>query len=531
MRLFKWHVVWFLVVGLSLGVVVGVTAQSGSDDRLIIAEFEEPDTLDPDVTGMIESLRILEFITEPLVTLNKQLEPVPLLAESWEWSNDEMEITFTLKAGIKFHDGTPLTAEAVKLSLNRFKDLSSMGYMLDAVEQIVVHNESTISLQLSTKVPNLLYNLADGHISILSSKMLAERTDEEIGNQVLVGTGPYKLSKWIHGDRIILEKFVGYEHGPDFISNQGPAYIEEIVFRIIPEGSVRVAELVSGNVDLTWNVPTVSVDSLRKESGINLKIAPTYSVQYLALNSTREGLDEKMVRVAIALAIDKQAILDVAWDGIGAVAYGPINEAIIGYWDGVETLGYYYDLQQAKDLLNKAGWVDSDGDGVREKNGTELRYTLLTATAPESRVRSATMIQQMLSKIGIKIGIETLEFGTAFAKAKEGEHDMVMFGNTWWFGPDFLKYTNYSTMPTNFGRITNPLLDHYLNESVTATSYAKMQQSMGKVQALILDGAGFIPLVSQAQIIAATDDVLGLDELVTHPWWPALMKALVLKKK
>jgi peptide/nickel transport system substrate-binding protein len=140
------------------------------------------------------------------------------------------------------------------------------------------------------------------------------------------------------------------------------------------------------------------------------------------------------------------------------------------------------------------------------------------------------MVQQMLSKVGIKVEIETLEFGTAFSKAKEGNQDMVIFGNTWWFGPDFLKYTNYSSLPTNFGRITNQLLDFFLDKSVSATSYDEMQQAMAKVQALILEGAGFIPLISEAQIIAATSEVKGLDQLVTHPWWPSLMKALVLDK-
>jgi peptide/nickel transport system substrate-binding protein len=530
MKLGKTFAILVLMGVLTLGLLSPAWAQSRNANSLVIAEFEEPDTLDPNVTGMIESLRILEFITEPLVTLDKQLEPVALLAQSWEWSEDEKEITFTLKEGIQFHDGTLLNTEAVRLSLDRFKNLSSMAYMLDAVEEIIIHDERTFSLKLKEKVPNLLYNLADGHISILSPKMLAERTDEEIGKQVLIGTGPYKLSQWIHGDRLILEKFTGYQHGPDFIGNVGPAYMDEIVFRIIPEGSVRVAELVSGEVDLTWNVPTVSVDRLQSEPGINLEIAPTYSVQYLAPNSARSGLDDDAVRVAIALAIDKQALLNVAWDGIGAVAYGPINEAIIGYWDGVETLGYSYKPDQAKELLEKTGWIDSNGDGVREKDGTELTFTLLTATAPESRVRGATMVQQMLSKVGIKVGIETLEFGTAFSKAKEGNHDMVIFGNTWWFGPDFLKYTNYSALPTNFGRITNQLLDFFLDKSVSATSYENMQQAMAKVQALILEGAGFIPLVSEAQIIAATSEVKGLDQLVTHPWWPSLMKALVLDK-
>lgn len=511
--------------------------QSFSGGTLTVGLGEEPDFLDPHRTTRFHSLVALSYIVEPLLDMDDNLEPVTLLAQSIEWSEDLLTMVVHLKQGVLFHNGQEMTSQDVKASYERYFRLSPLedylGPRYNGIYEIETPDKYTVVFHFEQPKPLALTYMADFHASIMPADWLAATPDEEIGVKSLIGTGPFSMETWIRGDRIVLKRHEAYDHAPDYISNKGPAPVETLVMRIIPEDATMLMELLAGNIDYTFDVPLAGYRQLEANPNLQVRLAPTYSVQYLVCNMERDVFIDRRVRLAIAHAINKDEIVQGAWVGLGFPLHGLVGPGTTGYWKGVEHISYKYDPEKAVAYLEEAGWDTVGRDGVRVKDGKRLELTLISFSNIDQWRRAAEIVQAQLAKVGIKVNLDLAEVGATYDRAEAADYDLGIFRNTWWMGEPYLTFLTHSVNvhSSNFGQWKNEVLDTLLELSVNALDEDLRREAFIVAQGIVVESGVWIPLAVNVNAVATKADVKGLDELFSHPWQPPLMRALVLYKE
>ena len=519
--------------------IFSVTNASGSE--LIFGLGEEPENLDPHQATGWQEYMLLSFIVEPLFTLDQNYEIVPLLARDYQISDDGLEMDIWLREGITFHTGEEMTAADVRYSFNRFFEISPQADYLPpgrgGVYEIEIVDDYHLIFNFKSPKPLALYYMSAAHRGIMPEGWLEETPEEDIGIRALVGTGPFMFDRWAAADRIVLQRFDDYRHGPDFISNTGPALTETMIFRIIPEDATLTAEIVGGGIDISFDVPPSVMRAIaRFEDRIRIETAPSEGVQYLAMNRNREVFEDDEVRQAIAHGINKEQIAEAAWFGMGEPISGLITENIIGYYPGVEDVEYKYDPDKARQLLDQAGWDEIGADGIRRRDGEKLELELITFSNVDQWRAAGEIVQAQLEELGIGIKLELAEVGATYDRSNRDEWDLGIYRNTWWLGQPFLIFLTHSdNIPdedggTNKAHWGDPELDRNLEIAGESMDEQERITALNEAQRIIVESANWVPLVSRAQIVATQKDVQGLDELLTHPWWPFLMQALLLHK-
>jgi len=498
---------------------------------------EEPENIDPQRTNRFHSLIVLSYIVEPLFTLDKDFQVVPLLAQSHAWSADKKTLRVVLKDGISFHNGAPLTSADVKATFERYINVSPLSSYVRPRNGGIVGMDTpdprTIVFRFGQPKPlAMISDLSDAHTGILPASFIASTSSTDIGIRALIGTGPYIFKEWVPGDRIVLERNERYRHGPGFSPNRGPAHFQRMVFRVIPEDATMTAEVTAGNVDITFDVTPSGLQQLRANPNVTVMQAPTYSVQYLVMNMERWMFQNAKVRQAIAHSIDKDAIARAAWLGVGRPVEGLINEATIGFWPGVRQYAYKYNVARAKELFAEAGWRPGP-DGILRRENDRFEVTLITFSNIDQWRRAGIIVQSQLKQVGIDVKVETAEVGATYDRARAGTFDIGIFRNTWWLAQPYLTFLTHSVnIPSsNFSRWPNPELDKVLDAASNALDDAERERALQRVQRIIVESAVWVPLVSNTNLLAAKKSVGGLEALAQHPWWPVHLRALALTRK
>ncbi len=498
----------------TLAASVALAQQVGG--TVTFALTEEPDTLDPQKTSTAVTGGILRYIGDTLLTKDMEGNYTAGLAASWSASEDGLTWSFDLKPGITFQDGSALDAAAVKASLERAvapETLSPIaGSLFEPIEAIEIVNDLTLSITLKRPFAPFLDNLADPRAAIVSVAA-ADSAGDQYGRKPIL-TGPWQVTEWRSGDRIILMRNPDYAWGPSY-THQGAAYIESIVFRIIPEGATQVAAFEAGEVQVLGNVPPTDVERLLDEPGVSMPSFLRKGVGlFLEFNVTQAPFDDATLREALNYAIDKNAVLQVALKGLGVTADGVLPPSIWGYWDGIEAYAPHYDPEQAKALIEEAGW-EAASDGRYMKDGEPLSFTLYTAPI-DTWTRSAQVVQAMLKDLGITMDIQTFEFGTLLDKLKAGEQQAHFMGYTY-TTPDIVYLWFHSSnigSGLNVSHFSSPELDGLIEQSRTQTSDADRLATYEQIQKLISDVSLWVPLWTNYNYIGVRDTIVGAE---VHP--------------
>lgn len=339
---------------------------------------------------------------------------LPDLAESWE-NVDEKTWSFKLKEGVKFHNGEDLTADDVKFTLERVaKDDTLLEYgSYKQIQEVVVKSDYEFDIVTENPEPALLNRLSRIGSSILPKDYI-ESESWDVFLESPVGTGPYKFKEWKKDDRLTLEAYDEYFGEP--------AKWEKVVFRSIPEDSTRVSELLTGGVDIAVNIPPTDLERINSTEGVSIIESPTQRVMMLTARTAGEGpTADPLVREAIDLAIDKQAIVDSLLEGAGKVTRTRVtpgnkgaNEDLYG-----KTL---YDPEKAKELLAQAGYADGLELSLSSPNGRYLKDK-----------ETAELMAAMLQEVGIKVNLEFLEwssFNTKYQEKGFGDLFFIGYGNS-----------------------------------------------------------------------------------------------------
>lgn len=388
------------------------------------------------------------LVYDSLLKLNSKIELEPAMAEKYEISEGGKKVVFTLKDGLKFHDGKPVTSKDVKFTLEAMAspdykgDLQSYVQSIEGFKEfqggkekelkgIVFKDDKTVEINFSVPYSPVLTNI--GTLGILPQHIWGEvpvkdwATKTELLNKP-IGSGPYKIEEFKAGE------FVKLSANEDYYN--GAPKLKTFVFKVVKEETVS-AELINGSIDIAdiSSIKKADMTTL-KDSGIEIKQYPNSKMQYMGFNLRNEVLKDINIRTAIAYGIDRQSILDGLLEGKGVIINTPMVPSLWSYpKEGL--VEYKFDEAKAKELLEKAGYKDTNNNGIVDKDGKELEFTLTVPTGDTVREKTATVIQQNLAKIGIKINLEMLEFKATMNKVVGNhEFDLYLMGNTLEADPD-----------------------------------------------------------------------------------------------
>lgn len=484
------------LVLLMLAALITVTACGGSGapgkggegkrgGTITVLGHHEVASLSPDDIGPTVHLVVIAQIHNALVEIDHNYDLEKVLAENYEVSADGLTYTFTLRKGVKFHDGTEFTSADVKYTFDYFGNPANAavnGPLLSSVDRVETPDKHTVKVHL--KQPDATFLRRGATIFIVPAAYHA-KVGEKVYKTAPIGTGPFKVKEWKAEEYTLLEAFDDHFRGrpnADFFR-----------MNIVPEPSVRAIALQTGQADSTvW--PLLTEDNLKFEQDSKFKVyrTPSLAVNHFPLNTQLPQFQDKRVRQAMMHAIDRQRLIDDVFKGAAAVATSNLAPALKEYYEA-NVAKYPYDVARAKALLDEAGWKEGPG-GVREKNGQKLTFTLTVISGDQVRKPEAEFVQQSLKAVGIQAEIREAPVATILAQLPKGELNASLFN--WTYGgtggePDPF-VTLHSTGARNFNNYKNPQLDKLIEDGLRETDVKKRQAIYSQVQKIVADEVPFL---------------------------------------
>ncbi len=431
-------------------------------DSFVVSSIGEPSNLIPFFASDTASADISSLIFNGLVKYDKNLKLVGDLAESWDIADNGLRIIFHLRKNVLWQDGKPFTAKDVEFTFKKLTDPSvatPYGGDFEKVKSVNVIDPYTV--EVLYKEP-FSPGLASWGMGIVPEHLLANQdlmSTDFVRHPI--GTGPYILKKWKTGEKLELEANPVYFEGKPFI--------DRYIYRIIPDQATTFLELETENLDMMSLTPLQAkkqTDSLFFRTKYRKFKYPSFGYVYVGYNLENPLFADKKVRKAIGMAINKQEIVDVSLLGLGHVATGPFLPGTWAYNDDVKPS--LFDPEKARRLLAEAGWRDTDGDGILDKNGKKFSFTILTNQGNDQRKMACEMIQKRLKDVGIEMHIQIVEWSTflkEFIDKKRFEAVLL----AWQLGrePDcFDIFHSSRTAPGNFNFVSykNDEVDRLLIE-------------------------------------------------------------------
>lgn len=466
-----------LVIALLSLVGAACTTPPRTDGMLVVAMANGPANLDPGVGLDEASQKLHTLLFSSLLKIDESLRIVPDLAIRFEMPDPKTYIA-EVRHGVRFHDGRELTANDVAYTYRRFLDPTFASGRKGAYKMIAsvdVVDRYTVAFHLHEPSGSFPVNLVMGIVPAGTGANAARHP---------VGSGPYQIAEFVADDHVTLTAFPGYFEGAP--KNAG------LVFRVVPDDTMRGLELRKGTVDVVVNdlAPDI-VYALKTDARLGVTTTPGTDYAYLGFNMRDPLLQDVRLRQAVGYAIDRQAIVDYLRRGLATPAIGIIPPMSWAFEPNV--FQFTHDIAKAKALLDAAGYPDPDGDGPLPR----LRLSLKTSTSEVYRLQAA-VIQRNLADVGIAVDVRSYEFATLFADVLKGN---VQLYTLQWVGvtdPDMLRRVFYSTQtpPSGFNRgfYKNTEVDRLIDAASTAPDEATRKRWYGDVQRIIAADAPYVSL-------------------------------------
>jgi len=480
------------------------------------------DTLDPQVTNYDTTIRVTLNVCEPLVWEPEPGKFVPGLAESWDISSDATIYTFRLKKDVVFHDGTPFNGAAVKFTFDRVIDpVTKAGQSHDQLgpyDHTEVVDDYTIKVVMKQPYAPLLTNL-DGYLGIVSPTAVQKMGLAEFARHP-VGTGPFLFKEWVPKDHVSLVKNPDYNWGSSFFQHAGPAYLDGVTYKIIPEPSVRTGTLKTGETHIIDEVDPLEYAALSKDPkfGIIMKGQPG-SGWILMLNTSSTGaIVDPAVRQAMEYAIDREGVNTSVFQGLNKAAWSPLMRPTFAYDASTEQV-YSFDPEKAKQVLDTAGWSPS-ANGIRARGSQRLEISFPIISRPRDKAM-AESVQASLRDVGIDLQVDPLERAAARDAYNQNRYDVAFM----WFSygdPDVLRTLFHSANINAFNRSRYqvPEVDKMLEDAAGLTDLTKRTDLYKQIQQRVLKDTATVPLVDTIVYNAKRAEVQGetLDALASYVW-------------
>ncbi|WP_226584604.1 glutathione ABC transporter substrate-binding protein [Halobacillus litoralis] len=473
-----------------------------NEEGLTIAVESNFTSMDPHDTNDNQSYSAQSAIYEGLLGFDEDLNIVPVLAEEYEANEDSTVFTFTLKEGITFHDGTPFNAEAVKANIDRLADPESQlrrSSLFELVEKTEVTGEYEVEVTLKEPFGAMPNNFAHPAAAMISPKAI-ESSDEIARNPV--GTGPFQFTEWKSGDHLTVEKYEGYRE-------EGVPKVDRVEFKPVPESGSRVAMLQTGEADFVFPVAPNQVETLKDEAGVSVVNKPSLVVKYFSMNTMKEPFNDPKVRKALNYAIDKEAYVNVIYDGYASVTKSEIAPDTQHY---AEQEIYKYDPEKAKELLTEAGYPD----------GFE---TTIWGGTSSLKQKMMQFYKQQLSQVGITLNVVPMEGGTLGDKIwgvdNPDNAELELYNGGWspstadadWGLRPLFSSKSFPPEAYNTAYYENEKVDELLQKGLSTADDKKRGEYYAEAQQIIWDDAPWVFLAVPDLIYAEQEYVDGLTML------------------
>jgi peptide/nickel transport system substrate-binding protein len=451
-------------------------------ENLVVQVATEPPGLDLTATPASATAAVVFYnVQEALVKVDRHGKLVPWLAERWNTS-DNKNYTFFLKRGVRFHNGREMKAADVKFVIDRAmnpetKHPAPANY--EAISDIIVKDDYTITFALKTTTANFLLNMARQGSVIYPREAVDTLKSEPIG------TGPYKLGEWVRGDRIVLVK------NPDY-HVKGLPKLDRVTYRFIPDPNAALAALKAGDVDATmFGLGPEHIPDLQKDPRFQVIIGETTNDVIMAMNNSKKPFSDVRVRRAVTYGINKGDVVKGAMFGLGRVIgtnVDPLNPYFVDMSGAMP-----YDPAKAKKLLAEAGYPK--GFEAVLKVAPQYYYT----------VRTGEVLADQLSKIGVKIKIEQIEWGQWLSRVwKDADYDLTIIGHA-----EAWDINNYAK-PTYYFRYDSAEFQKLFQESETTVDDKARRELYVKMQKKLVEDAPVVWLYIHPRLVVAKKGLQGL---------------------
>ncbi|MCL2874314.1 MAG: ABC transporter substrate-binding protein [Defluviitaleaceae bacterium] len=450
-----------------------------------------PPSLDSTMALDMPGSQVGKLIHQTLFTHDHNMEVVGLLATDWEFI-DAQTLRVWIREGVRFHDGSPLTAEDVAWSLERAGRSPHVAMVANMIDSVTVEDEYQVLIELEIPFAAILSNLAHTSTSI-KNRAAIESVGEEVHQFAPVGLGPFRVTEYVSGDRIELVRF-------DDFWGTAPV-LESITVRAIPDGSMRAIELETGNIDLAYGILPADFNRLRNDPSVNVMSTFGWQADFIGFNLNRAPFDDVRVRQAILYAIDEEAMVEAALQGTSAPVNGPLSDLVWGSISA-ELPGRPFNPERARELLAEAGLADGFS-------------TSIWTNQNEVRIDMATILQSDLAMVGIDVDIEIIEWGAYLELTAAGEHDMFILGWVASTGD-----ADYGLFPThhssahgatgNRSFFANAEVDRLLEEGRAEIDPQRRLEIYAEAQRIIFEEAPMFYTHQSETLIGTSPDLRGL---------------------
>ncbi len=505
----------FRVISLAVAVVLAVALLTAApapvsaqrETVLGLAIQDEPAGLDPGRILQLTSHQTMLYIFERLVYIGEGAKPQPYLAESWRVEDGGKIITFRIRRGHRFHDGTPVDAAAVAFTFNRILNPATRSPnrgALGPLRTVEVVDDATVRFVFDRPFAPILTNLALAYMGIVSPTGVQRLGDGFLRNPV--GSGPFKFERWVPGSEIHLVRNENYVPTRADVKIRGPVAVDRLVIRILPEEGSRLAALEAGAIHV-GDAPLEEVFRLQKDKRFTVVINKNVTnLSMIEINPKLSPTNDIRVRKAIAHAVNVRDVMGAAYSGLAAPNWGIIPPAHLGHDPALgEKYGYKYDPAKVRTLLQEAGYTRNPS-GVWEKDGKPLTLIFWTYSLPNG-LKGGTVIQSYLKRAGFDIRMEVFEVATVLARLPEGRHNINFM---WWAWPDPIMLSLVFKCPGWKRGYCSPELDRILTRADEELDVEKRKAAIQEAAIFLLKDAGVVPLGYNFGVFLTRADTTGI---------------------
>ncbi len=442
-----------------------------------------------------------------------QLHPpsfAPRLATSWEFSSDNRTLTFHLRPEARWSDGVPVTADDVRFTFLVQKDpeIGSLGMeMKDFVTDVEAVDPHTVRFHFTRVYPYQLMDANDGHIVPAHAwgKVPFAKWHTTDFEKILITCGPFRLAAHTPQQTIVLERDPGYWGAPR-------PNLDRLVLRVVPDMAGQLSQLFARQVNVVQAVSPQEADRVRADPDLNLVEFPSRVWGMVGWNNRRPLFEDRRVRRALTLGINRKALVDTVFRGHAKLSSGPILSSMWAYNRNLQETPF--DPAQAAALLAQAGWRDVNGDGILERNGKDFAFDLMFPSTNVLRRQMALLIQADLARLGIKVRPTQMEFTSLVARAEAGDFDATLW--VWVEGTRVDLTSSWSTPSpsqgsNNFIGYSNPDVDRLIAAAREEPDYTRAKVLLDRLQELIVADQPATFLYESNMLVATSRHLRGAD--------------------
>ncbi len=455
-------------------------------DTIVVGIQQALDGLDPHTVESAGTREVMFNIFEGLVKVQADGNIAPALASKYVINDEGTVYTFTIREGVKFHDGSELTAEDVKYSIDRNAGLLGEGEALDSA----FTNIEKVEIKDDGKTVEIVLKTADSEfISYLNEPVIKKDADKSAGTNGPVGTGPYKVVKNVAGDRLELTKF------DEYWNKDGAANIKNVTFKVVT-AAAAIIEMKAGSIDV---FPYITDDQAKEleAAGFEILDGNTNLVQALYLNHESEVFKDVRVRQALSYAVDKKEILDMVAGGKGTILGSGLFTGFGKYYKDCTGV-YKYDTNKAKELLKEAL-----GDET-------LKFSVRVPSNYEVHMNTALVIKEQLKEIGVEMNIDAIDWSTWLSEVySEGKYEATIVGIDAKLAPKDMMRRYYSKGSGNLTNYSNAEYDKLYEEAIATTYEAKKVELYHKMQDILANDAASVFIQDNVQLVAINKNLTG----------------------